>query len=461
MDKLPIDWKSKKAIVFVSDDWCCCMGSRSIEDFVRMTMEPIIRRSLQLNNRGGEGWLWPWLTETLETPEKMQKLFDLLLSFKGGDGRPAIFTPVCVVANPDIEGMQAIGFKKYLDIGIDEGFPKSWRRGDIISKAREGIKLGVWYPQTHGRTHHFSPKKWVRTIREKRDEEALIRLRFGLVGISFTEEDRDAGFVPEPGWFLKLGKRGEELLGWQYDDMTETELDEWIRGELNIFRNAFGYNTHCALSMDAAMKPDLLDLVEKTYSKYGVKIITHYEYLVGRNEPEQLYSLMGKYNPKRDVTYIVHTGSLEPIGKPDSETRSGFTAAYKSIEESWANNVPAVISTHRINYNSFNPDIVHQGYLQLRELLSAIQSEHPEALYLTTAEIGQIYRTGSSTITLGDKVICRNFVRKEIKFKIDLPKGKKVHSIRNLETDSGVKFEISNGSVIFKVDEGNYELEMA
>jgi hypothetical protein len=429
-----IDWRKHKAVVFESDDWggCGVEESPDLRAYHRMTQIPVIRKALVLR---GDGF-WPWLSGTLETPDKMQRLFDFLLNFRGADGRPVVFTPVYLAANPDFEAIRENGFTEYVDIGICDGFPSRWdtsrwNHSEIIAKAKEGIRLGVWRPQTHGRAHHYSPKKWVRTLREKADEALCAFFELGMVGEPLHRD------------------RLREVKGLEFDDMTDEELDEWFGRGLEYFRKAFGYETPCAPMTNAVWAkeydPDLESRCEKMLARYGIKFNSH-------SYKRREYG-MGRYDPGLDLTFMGWNANLDPLGSEEV-----FTHCYRQIQEAWAKGEPVIVGTHRINYVSLDPEQERQGYLQLEQLLSTLGKEHPDTVYLTSFEVGQLYRQGWSSVRYGDDIVCRNYSGAECEINALISDNESVDDVVNIPGGHSLRWCMEEHEVAFKAAEGDYLL---
>jgi len=107
-----IDWSKRKVIVFESDDWGGVTRTSTPNAETCKTAEPLWAVT---GNKYDT-----WRKGTLETVEHMQRLFNVLRSFKGGDGRCVVFCPMVLVGNPDFDAIEANGFTRYVDIGIDE-----------------------------------------------------------------------------------------------------------------------------------------------------------------------------------------------------------------------------------------------------------------------------------------------------------------------------------------------------
>jgi hypothetical protein len=435
-----VDWKRRKVVVFESDDWGGCENAFvDTETRDRAMSVPAIMDGF--TRYGGK--MSPWSWHILETIEDMQRLFDLLLSFKGGDRRPVIFTPVYLIANPDFEAIAENNFTEYVDIGIGEGFPKHWRQGDIIGKAKEGIELGVWYPQTHGRAHHYSPGKLLRTLREEWDKAIVAAFEFRIIGFPLPSSDR------------------HEVLGLEFDGLSPDQLDAWFGTGLDYFRRAFGYETPCAPITDAGL-PEDVERLERVLSRHQIKFRSHSNMgFVGSAFFDKPFGpIVGKTASELDLTRLGWTAALDPLGRPDGEGAKGFTDAYKCILRSWTQDFPAIIGTHRTNYVSLNPEQVRQGFGQLERLLGTLAQEHPDAVYLTSYEVGQLYRRGTSVLQFGDQVVCRNYSERSHELVVALPEGKQFECLRNLRTDVEIPVQLCEKGVTFEVGDGDYVLEL-
>jgi hypothetical protein len=433
-----VDWQKHKAIVFENDDWGGHgrFASRDREVYQRAFRTPEIRAVFDYQ----KGSLREWSTAIVENPEEMQRLFDFLLEFKGADGRPALFTPIYIVANPDYEAIRANHFEAYVDLPISKGFPAGLNPGDILGKAREGVALGVWYPQTHGRAHHYSGKKWVRTLREKKDR--TLWAFFELNGVGW----------PTPPW----GEHQRDLKGLEFDDMGDRELDEWFQTGLRYFREAFGYETPAAPITDA--RPDNLKQCQQMLVRARITIQSHTQdtlRLVG--EPQ---CPMGTEDPP-GVLRMGWTAIFDPRGKRDADCDRGCTAAYERIVRSWKCNLPAVVGGHRINYSSLDPNQVKEGYAQLGRLLSRIAKEHPDAVYLTSTEVGQLYRTGTSVLRQAQRITCRNYTQTEQVVQLPDPGAAARYVARHLRSGSEIRCRGEGAAISFRAPPGEYAIEPA
>ena len=139
----------------------------------------------------------------------------------------------------------------------------------------------------------------------------------------------------------------------------------------------------------------------------------------------------------------------------------GCSAAYQRIVKSWKCNMPAVVGGHRINYCSLDPKQVKEGYAQTERLLTTISKEHPDAVYLTSAEVGQLYRMGASVLRQGQRITCRNYTETETTIEAPNPGTAAKYIARNLRTDARIACDCDDQTIRFLAPVGEYAIEKA
>lgn len=355
------DWREQKVVVFESDDWGGLERALpDVETQKALARHPAVVRAM--SGRGEKRFFR--IMDTLESVEDMDALFKVLLGVKGGDGRPAVFTPVCLLASPDYDAIRANGFTQYVDIGIDQPFPEQYRsRGDIIAKAREGLELGVWVPESHNTrmAAHIDPHKWVKLLRDREDEALNLFFDHNMIG-------RPAD-LPPGHWGLEFDSLGREA------------LREWIATGIRYFRNAFGYAPRVVGIADARSRCKVLEeIMEELVVEHGTTVITN----AGNHE-------MGEINAELGLTYTKRNVLFEPLSLPDDEVPHAWKRAYEDVKEAWNRNEPAIVSTHRLHYVSMDPELKAEALAQLTRLLEAICSEHPEAVFRSSHELAGMY----------------------------------------------------------------------
>jgi len=379
-----IDWRKHKAIVFESDDWGNCGTCPDTETLERVRSHPVVAADEKERRR-------LWRADTLEDTEPMSALFDVLERHHGGDGRPAVFTAFYPTCNPDYDAIRASDFTEYHDIPIDRGWSQGWQSEGALPMAREGMQRGIWFPEFHARLHHSNPKHWLEILRGPHEETDIYRFLFDNHIYYYNRH------LPE------------------YDGMNIREQRAWLTPAVETFKRAFGVNPTCAVNSDAIPGTEecyaLLDIrvrcLRSVVLNTGQQVRPY-----GKNKPDGTMdgtSLMGAYNRFLDLVYLNRNAFFECSGDDPEIVEEGFQA----IVNCWERTEPAVTSTHRIHYCSLNPEVRRNGLAHLEQLLERMGKEHPDAVYLTSWEVAQLCRFGTSAARFADTWILRNYTETE------------------------------------------------
>lgn len=384
-----IDWDRFPAVVFESDDWGACEAVRNAEDAA--ALQPLWDVVLERSR--------PILT-TLESPGDLERLYQVLEAFPGADGLPAVFTAFTCTGNPDFEKTRATG--RYHDIGIDVGVPPGWRRGDLLRAWRDGIARGVYAPEFHGNLHHTSPVTLMALLRGSGPEARLARE-------SFEREVYCQGrHVPE------------------FEGMTVRDQLAWNRAGVERFERAFGSPPACAITSDA------LPETETIWALLGIRAICLKNCRVNTGRvvvyPTKPWNNqdpsvpIGAHDPVLDVVYMVRNVFFECAANPAQSA----DAVFDVIRARWLEGEPAMISTHRANYVSLDPQRIESGFRELRRLLESLTTA-TATRFLTTAEVADLYRRGWSLRACGRRRVLRIYadapapVRIEGAYEVALP----------------------------------------
>lgn len=366
-----IDWKHWQAVVFESDDWGACENAPNTA--AAEQVGKLWTDFYQSKRAAGVG---------LESPKDLERLYTTLERFKGADALPAAFTAFICACNPDFDEIRRNGFTRYASIGIDHGVPQGWERGwehgAIAKKWRDGIARGVFVPEFHGFLHHTSPKTWMHLLRAAGPEGDLARELFDL----------------------KIYYQGRHVP--EYEGMNVREQNAFVKTGIETFIRATGYKPAASVTSDA------YPVTETIWSLNGIRIIclknckmNTGEVVVYHTKPwnnQNTYVPIGAYNSMDDVIYLTRNAWFENHSSDET---------FPVILNRWSQGEPAMVSTHRSIYVSQHSEHIERGYAKLEDLLSRLAAKG--ARFLTTAEIGDLYRQGWSLRTNGDIKILRKW----------------------------------------------------
>jgi hypothetical protein len=409
-----IDWNQYRAVVFESDDWGACEHVRNGEDAAALRL---ILERLQIGP--------PRLDGTLETPDDLEQLYRVLEAAHGCDGRPAVFSAFMPMGNPDYAAIADSDFSEYHDIGLDEGLPPGWERGDLIGKWREGVTRGVFAPEFHAGLHHISPVLWLELLRGDNAEAQAARATFELSGYGQSRH------LPE------------------YHRMNAKAQHDWVRRAVARFENLFGFSPRAGVTSDA------LPMTEIVWSVNGLEIFCLKNCRVNSGETV-VYSTklwnsqdancpMGAYNRRNDLVYLnrnLHLDGLQPENIEDVKA---------VILANWQRNEPVITNNHRINYVNLEPEKAATGRRVLSELLRWL-CEQEGVRFLTTREVGQLYRDGYSVRQIGAEKLVRQWSQPVMEVRISGP----VARVVSLPSGREQPFCRDGNETVLRVQEGDY-----
>lgn len=356
-------------VVFESDDWGAC------ETVPSPGHAALYRRVLKEFGRENA-----WADCTLERAEDLKELYEVLASFSGPDGISPVFTAFTSMGNPDYRKIREHNFSEYHDISLEDGFPEPWDSRGVLDAYREGTELGVWSPEYHSMLHHTSPRRWLELLNARTPDGELARKLFDL-GIYYQLRH-----IPE------------------YEGYNIREQFEFIHTGFSRFERLFGRTPGAAVTSDAYPETEMLWAARgaRTICLKNCRINSG-EVIVYPNKPwnmQDVYAQIGDYQPVLDAVFLTRNVFMEH--------GTSVEEVLNTVERVWNfHREPAVISTHRCNYCSLDPGYKAGNLKRLAAVLEALCRRG--ALFLTSGELGDLYRQGWSERKIGNKVLYRKW----------------------------------------------------
>lgn len=355
------DWKTKRRIVvFESDDW----GT------IRMPSRDAFRRmdeaGIMLRNPNGDSERFNTY-DGLATSEDLEKLYEALSSVKDSKGKPAVFTPVVIVANPDFKKIEDSGFKEYYYEPFTETLKRFPGCDNSFALWKEGMEKRLFVPQMHGR-EHLNVQAWMRAL-QAGNEHAHIAFKEGFWGfIPVTDPGADylAAFLPD-------------TLG----DLAY--MEDVIADGLNLFEELFAYRAVFFVPPNGVINNSLNRAMSINGIKYRSNAKIQHEVLYRGRIKKGMH-----YHGQRDkngIRYIIRNCVFEP----SKEGIDWVDTCLNQIQLSFRWNKPAVISTHRVSFvGALHAKNRDNGLKQLSELLKQIVRRWPDVEFMTTEELGAL-----------------------------------------------------------------------
>lgn len=340
----------EKLVIIESDDW------GAIRTPSRDAIKAFENRGLDLVNS-------IYKADALASKKDLEMLFEVLLSFKGADGRPVKLTANAIMANPDFERIKESGFQKYYYELFTKTFERYPEHQNNFQIWKRGWESGIFHPQFHGR-EHLNYKRWLKTLRSN-NSNALYCFDWNA---TFSGKE-DYSFMEAYDWD-------------SIDDIPEQKVV--IAEGLMLFEELFGFKSKSFIApcynWDTAIEPTLFN--------NGVR------WLQGIGSQLSPTGTFGSYVPVKhafgDIAasglhYNIRNCHFEPSMNPDKDWVSSCLA---QIASAFLFRKPAVICSHRINFVGFiDPANRDRGLRDLTRLLKAIVKKWPDVRFVSTDEL--------------------------------------------------------------------------
>jgi hypothetical protein len=353
-----IGWRtSGKIVVFESDDWGS-IRTRSKSDFDAMLSEGVeIDRSIYTSY------------DCLESNNDLENLYDVLSRHKDSSARSAVFTPMCIMANPDFTRIKESGFTKYHYESFVDTCKRYPNHDKVPQLWRDGIENRLFVPGFHGR-EHFNVNRWLQELR-KGNEGLLVAFEHESIGVSSYK-----------------GNEIPEYLGAFHPDRRSDihELDQVIITGAELFEKNCGYKPEHFIAPNRETPKEL----DRTLCDAGIKYLTMSKlrhYPLGDDKFRWQFNWLGKKNEYNQII-LIRNCHFEPA---DSNPIYCTENCLKEIEIAFKWGKPAIISTHRVNYTgSIDPHNADKGLKELDTLLTQIMKIWPDVNIMTSSELGEL-----------------------------------------------------------------------
>lgn len=354
-------WRTnRKIVVFESDDW------GSIRMPSREVYETLLRKGIKVDKLSFLRY------DSLASQDDLSALFEILLSVKDKNGNPAVFTANTIVANPDFKKIKESNYNEYFYEPFTETLLRYPNHSKSFQLWQEGMKLGVFHPQFHGR-EHLNVARWLNALRNN----------IGNMRLAFEYEIYD---LSESGNFINENSFMDALT---YNKLHELGfIRQSIKEGLNIFESIFGYKSQSFIASCYIWDNN----IEKTLAENSVRFLQG-----GRYQKIAIPGTINQYKRKlhftgvkneNDQIYLVRNCFFEPS---DTGQYGLLKNCIERIRASFFWKKPVIIGTHRLNFiGSIFPENRKRNLNLLKQLLFIIKKEFPEVEFLSSDQLGQL-----------------------------------------------------------------------
>lgn len=354
-----LGWSTKRKIVVIeSDDWGS-IRTRSKADY-----DSMLQKGLNVDKNYFTKY------DSLESNRDLENLFTTLDEFKDSTGRHPVFTSMCIVANPDFKKITESNFSKYYYKKLSDTIREYPAHDKLIDYWIDGSKNRYFVPSLHGR-EHLNVRRFIEGVNDQNNLGVKIAYDHGSFGASSWN---DSKLIEHCGAFHP--ETVEEI----------QELCSIIDDGCNIFEELIGSKPKhfIAPNREGAIEIDAI------LAKNGISYLTQSKlrkYPKGNDNYGFEFNWWGKTN-KYGQIYLMRNCAFEP-SNPKVENYADKCLV--EIENAFKWKKPAIISSHRVNYNGFiDSKNADYGLLKLRYLLTQIIKKWPDVEFMTSSEVGEL-----------------------------------------------------------------------
>jgi hypothetical protein len=347
----------RPVVLFQSDDW----GRAGLRD--QEGLEQLRYAGLKLGER-------PYDLYTLETAEDLAAVRSVLSRHRDSSGRLACLGMNFVVANLDFEKMKGESFRQIHLLPVADGFPSGWHRPGLLEAYREGIAEKTFHPALHGSTHFCRP--------------AVER---------FLDDDGERGSLLRTLWHASTPYIHWRMpwIGYEYWDPEKSEDERFLSAStqreligqtVGAFARLFATLPRSACAPGYRTDHD----THRAWAQYGIR--------VAQNGPG---TLTPPHFDSRGMLHLYRTVEFEPATDP----AFSLEECTRRAENCFARGIPATISLHSINFHSSVGNFRDRSLRVLDQFLSALETTHPDLLYLHDEDLYELVSKGSYETSLG------------------------------------------------------------
>ncbi len=355
-------WRTdRKLLVIESDDWGSIrMPSKSVYD-------QFVKRGMNVDRMQYNRY------DALECNDDLIALYEVLQKYRDRHQRHACFTANIIMANPDFEKIRQSGFTQYYYEPFQETLRKYPKHDRVVSLHNEGIKVGFFRPQFHGR-EHVQVNRWLNALRNA-DDNMLLAFDSET---TYSGED-DYNFM--------------ESFDWDSPDEVSGQQDI-LRDGLRLFREAFGYTSTSFIAPCYTWDSRLESTLVAEGVKYMQGGMNQYVPQGGFNNYAKKKHTMGEQS--NGLTYLTRNCFFEPslVSKSDWVA---YTLA--SVRDAFRWNKPAIICAHRINFIGYIDESNRTRNLKLLdELLRRILITWPDVEFMSSDQLGALMTKNAKSV---------------------------------------------------------------
>jgi hypothetical protein len=311
------------------------------------------------------------LYDGLETESDIELLLEVLKAVRVKNGEGAVMTLNYCTANPDFDKIEAEGYKSYCREPFTQTYKSYGKSEGVVDLVKEGFARALFDVQFHG-TEHLNVNRWMRALQQG-DRQTM---------------EAFSGRVFSPAIAKSTGYAMEYMDALDYDDASESkEHIQQLEEGLKIFRDVWGNSPKSFIAPCYRWS----EPIEEFLAANGICFI--------QGQRAQLHPTNGmgfaqrkifRYTGQRNrlgQIYTVRNVTFEPS---IHGTSTSLAMAKQQIQQAFELKIPAIVSSHRINYTSrLDASNRNNSVKSLQVLLEWVAAKFPSVEFLGSAALGE------------------------------------------------------------------------
>jgi len=329
----------KKYIIIESDDW-------GLE-------RALFHESISwMERKYGRENFTRWSTDSLETKEDLQWLFDVLVDFKSKFAKPPVITANFITHNIDYHSNSALEFRP-IHLGFSE------HSEDVRDIYKQAIKEGILFPQLHGFSHY----------------NATLLLEY------FKSEAGREAFGNSFLLAKSTIKGSTNFLHGEYSNKNGHQQDHLFRAQQS-FENLFGFKSQSIIPPTYVLDRDSLGFLANN----SIRIIQAANRLTTSRKSKYWIPFYWSW---KGLVWAIRNARLDP----HPAYKFYHDSCLRQISNAFRQKMPAIIDFHRVNFaGKYNPAYREKTLGELQKLFNAIHSLWPDVEFVTTPEILSMFQ---------------------------------------------------------------------
>lgn len=342
---------SRHIVVFESDDW----GSIRMSN--KADWNALLQKGYAVDKRPYERF------DTLESPQDVEALFEVLRKHKDSQGRHPVITANMLMANPDFDKIRKHNFQEYFYEPIADTYSRYFGSSQVLDLMKQGYAEGLIMPQSHGR-EHFNIAEWIKAL-QRGDEDVMKAFDYGMCGIAPKAH-------PEEGNHFMVALRAT-------DETDQKVVDESVKEGLELFNALWGFSSKTFVAPCYAWN----GRIEKILAEHGVQLIQSSRVSKPVYQQGATYRYAGQHN-QYGQTYSIRNCAFEPANAVDDEADKALSQIKNAFDEKKI----AVFSTHRINYvGGLDENNRTKNLKLLDKLLTGIEKQYSDVEFWSSDKL--------------------------------------------------------------------------